>query len=94
MSRSVAASSALLTPTTPTTTPIPTGRCSSCSPIATAWRLPPPRSFRYNDANIVFRPAQMSPRDVQEGYLRLWREFYADKQHYRDHDAANRTIQF
>lgn len=50
---------------------------------------------RYNDANVVFRPAQLTPDEVTEGYLRLWREFYADKQHYAtDLEPAARTIQF
>lgn len=49
---------------------------------------------RYNDANVVFRPARMTPDQVTEGYLRLWREFYADKQHYASMDQAERTIQF
>lgn len=49
---------------------------------------------RYNDANVVFRPAQMSPERLQEGYLTLWREFYKDKQHLKDAETAKRTIQF
>jgi len=49
---------------------------------------------RYNDANAVFQPAQMTPDQVTEGYLRLWREFYADKQHYASMDQTDRTIQF
>jgi len=49
---------------------------------------------RYNDANIVFEPAQMTAEQVHDGYLRLWREFYADKQFFVDEDQAERTIQF
>ena len=50
---------------------------------------------RYNDANVVFRPARMTPEELLEGYLHLWRGFYADKQHYAtDLDPAARTIQF
>ncbi|MDP6946608.1 MAG: DUF4070 domain-containing protein, partial [Myxococcota bacterium] len=49
---------------------------------------------RYNDANVVFRPARMTPDQLQEGYLRLWREFYADKQHFIRADHVERTIQF
>lgn len=48
----------------------------------------------YNDANVVFRPARMTPEQVTDGYLRLWREFYADKQHLRDLPRDERTIQF
>lgn len=36
------------------------------------WRL-------YNDANPVFRAAQLTPDQVTDGYLRLWRDFYADR---------------
>jgi len=49
---------------------------------------------RYNDANAVFRPAQMSPDQLTEGYLRLWREFYSDKGHFQSVCQADRTIQF
>ncbi len=48
----------------------------------------------YNDANVVFRPAQMTPQQLAEGYLRLWREFYADKGHWAQRDQPERTIQF
>jgi len=51
------------------------------------WRL-------YNDANVVFRPARMTPDQLLRGYLRLWKEFYADKQHLRDLPRDERTIQF
>lgn len=34
---------------------------------------------RYNDANPVFLPARLTPDQVVEGYLRLWRDFYADR---------------
>lgn len=49
---------------------------------------------RYNDANVVFRPARMSPEALQEGYLRLWREFYVDRGHLAALPLAERTIQF
>jgi radical SAM superfamily enzyme YgiQ (UPF0313 family) len=49
---------------------------------------------RYNDANVVFQPAQMSPDQLQEGYLRLWREFYADRSDLVQLDERERTIQF
>ena len=49
---------------------------------------------RYNDANVVFEPAQMTVEQVQRGYLQLWRDFYADKQHYATQDRDARTIQF
>lgn len=48
----------------------------------------------FNDANVVFRPARMSPERLQEGYLYLWREFYRPRQHLREADVALRTIQF
>ncbi len=48
----------------------------------------------YNDANVVFRPKQMSPEHLLDGYLRLWREFYRNKQHLFSLDHSNRTIQF
>ncbi len=34
------------------------------------WRL-------YNDANPVFHPKKLTPDQVVDGYLRLWRDFYA-----------------
>lgn len=49
---------------------------------------------RYNDANVVFQPAQMSPEALHRSYLRLWRDFYADKSHLADLPVAERTIQF
>ncbi|NMB76613.1 MAG: B12-binding domain-containing radical SAM protein [Myxococcales bacterium] len=49
---------------------------------------------RYNDANVVFRPAQMSPEELQEGYLRMWREFYRSRKHLAQADRGRRTIQF
>lgn len=49
---------------------------------------------RYNDANVVFRPAKTTPEQLQDGYLRLWRDFYADKRHLADLPQAERTIQF
>jgi radical SAM superfamily enzyme YgiQ (UPF0313 family) len=48
----------------------------------------------YNDANAVFLPAHMSPDQLTQGYLRLWREFYSDKGHFMDKCQADRTIQF
>lgn len=49
---------------------------------------------KYNDANVVFRPAQMSPERLQQGYLDIWREFYASRQSLSKLDARERTIQF
>ena len=49
---------------------------------------------RYNDANVVFRPAQMTPDELLQGYLRLWREFYSVRGHLADLPVAERTIQF
>ena len=48
---------------------------------------------RYNDANCVFQPKHLTPDQVTEGYLRLWREFYAGKD-FSAHTVAERTIQF
>jgi radical SAM superfamily enzyme YgiQ (UPF0313 family) len=49
---------------------------------------------KYNDANVVFQPAQMTPDQVGEGYLHLWREFYRHKQYLADLPIGERTIQF
>ena len=49
---------------------------------------------RYNDANVVFQPAQMSPEELAAAYLSLWRRFYSNKGHYAQRDQAERTIQF
>ncbi len=49
---------------------------------------------KYNDANVVFDPAKMTPDELQRGYLRLWREFYADKAHVAERPYYERTIQF
>lgn len=32
---------------------------------------------RYNTSNATFRPARMSPEQLREGYLRMYREFYS-----------------
>jgi radical SAM superfamily enzyme YgiQ (UPF0313 family) len=52
------------------------------------------RWSKYNDANVVFRPAQMTPDELQAGYIRLWSEFYAERGHLRDLPQVERTIQF
>ena len=49
---------------------------------------------RYNDANVVFRPAQLTPDQLRAGYLRLWREFYAARPQLASLSTAQRTIQF
>lgn len=49
---------------------------------------------RYNDANVVFRPKQMSQDRLQRGYLDLWRQFYGGRSELRDRDHHQRTIQF
>ena len=48
----------------------------------------------YNDANVVFKPKQMSPERLLDGYLSLWREFYKDKLHLAGLEQGQRTIQF
>ncbi|MBK8170852.1 MAG: B12-binding domain-containing radical SAM protein [Sandaracinaceae bacterium] len=49
---------------------------------------------RYNDANVVFEPAQLSPEALQEGYLYLWREFYRARPMIAERDYVARTVQF
>jgi radical SAM superfamily enzyme YgiQ (UPF0313 family) len=49
---------------------------------------------KYNDANVVFRPKNMSPDELLDGYLRLWREFYRPRQSLKGWDREARTIQF
>jgi radical SAM superfamily enzyme YgiQ (UPF0313 family) len=48
----------------------------------------------YNDANVVFRPARMTPEQLRRSYLRLWRDFYADGSRLEGMSVAERTIQF
>jgi len=48
----------------------------------------------YNDANVVFRPRQLEADELLEGYLRLWREFYAPRQHLAGRAHIPKTIQF
>ena len=49
---------------------------------------------RYNDANVVFQPAKMSVDALHQGYLRLWREFYAARPEVWQMTEVERTIQF
>lgn len=49
---------------------------------------------RYNDANVVFRPAKLSVDGLHEAYLRLWRDFYAGRSDLLGLSTAARTIQF
>ena len=48
----------------------------------------------YNDANVVFRPKQMSEDRLQRGYLDLWREFYSQRGELADRQHHARTVQF
>jgi radical SAM superfamily enzyme YgiQ (UPF0313 family) len=48
---------------------------------------------KYNDANAVFQPKHMSPEALTAGYLRLWRDFYKNK-NLAHLSVAERTIQF
>lgn len=48
----------------------------------------------YNDANVVFRPKQMTADRLQRGYLELWREFYRGRDELRQREHHARTIQF
>ncbi len=49
---------------------------------------------KYNDANVVFRPAQLTVDQLHAGYLQLWEDFYKDKQDYVNLEQLDRTIQF
>ena len=49
---------------------------------------------RYNDANVVFQPARMSPERLLQGYLDLWRGFYRSRRSLATLDHRERTIQF
>lgn len=49
---------------------------------------------RYNDANVVFTPAKMSPQRLERGYLELWRDFYGTRRDLADLGHRDRTIQF
>ncbi len=49
---------------------------------------------KYNDANVVFRPKNMSPERLHQDYLRLWREFYRGRVDLTSMSVAERTIQF
>jgi len=35
--------------------------------------------YHYNEANVVFRPAKMTPDELYRGYLYLWKEFYKNR---------------
>jgi radical SAM superfamily enzyme YgiQ (UPF0313 family) len=49
---------------------------------------------KYNDANVVFRPARMTSERLLEGYLYLWREFYRSRKSLSKLSREERTIQF
>jgi radical SAM superfamily enzyme YgiQ (UPF0313 family) len=54
------------------------------------------REWKYfNDANVTFRPHNMSVERLEEGYLQLWREFYRGReQELGNREHLHRTIQF
>lgn len=54
------------------------------------------RPWRYfNDANPTFLPKKLTPDQVVDGYLRLWREFYAQRAPHLDQMTDyERIIQF
>lgn len=49
---------------------------------------------KYNDANVVFRPRRMSVRELEDGYLYLWREFYRSRTALSKLGHRENTIQF
>lgn len=49
---------------------------------------------KYNDANVVFQPARMSPERLLEGYLHLWREFYRTRSNLGKMEHRVATVQF
>lgn len=49
---------------------------------------------RYNDANVVFAPAKMSPERLERGYVELWRDFYRSRRALAHESHRDRTIQF
>jgi len=49
---------------------------------------------KYNDANIVFRPRNLTPEQVTDGYLYLWKNFYASRPEVAEMSTYERTIQF
>ena len=49
---------------------------------------------RYNDANVVFQPARMSPERLQQAYLDLWHGFYAGREELRQLSGREARIQF
>jgi radical SAM superfamily enzyme YgiQ (UPF0313 family) len=49
---------------------------------------------KYNDANVVFRPKQMSPERLHRGYLELWRDFYRGREEIKAREHHARTIQY
>lgn len=62
--------------------------------LAGAGRLLHTDWSRYNDANVVFRPARMTPERLLAGYLDLWRDFYRDRRSLAAEGHRDRTIQF
>jgi radical SAM superfamily enzyme YgiQ (UPF0313 family) len=48
----------------------------------------------YNDANVVFTPANMTAERLLAGYIHLWREFYRSRQQLNQTDSLLNTVQF
>ncbi|MBM4137260.1 MAG: DUF4070 domain-containing protein, partial [Nitrospira sp.] len=47
--------------------------------LKTQGRLITDRFSEYTTSQVVFRPAQMSPDELYDGYMRAWKEFYTEE---------------
>ncbi len=48
----------------------------------------------YNDANVTFKPKNMTPERLQRGYVDLWRGFYEGRKDIAGREHHARTVQF